>query len=294
VKASDYRKQVEKELSAKPAAKAAPRFRASLTGGGQGAVEARREAVRSAVSKASDLPTAIPALLKTLADPAQPEPVRGSALASLKAASFVATAFKAHRAEFIRTLRGVLKDSGPELRERALEVLAIEKDPEAQELLVKGLKDPSVALVPPATALQFLSYDDHGSFAPTVRKIVAESQDEQVRQEGLRLLATDPKSEKLFQGLLADKEEMSGVRRLSAVALQQMNPAKFERVARAIVDDDSDFDEIRATSLSALTHVRDYAKSRSDAALVAKADELKSGKSGALKSAAAKFLKRIG
>jgi hypothetical protein len=173
-------------------------------------------------------------------------------------------------------------------------VLAIEKDPEAQALLIKGLEDESAALVPPAVALQFLSYDDHGSYAPTVRKLVERTTDEQVRQEGLRLLATDPKSEKMFQGLLADKGEKSGVRRLSAVALQQMNPAKFEKVARAIVDDDDDFDEIRATSLSALTHVREFAKSRSDATLAAKADELKTGSKGALKSAAAQFLKRIG
>ena len=293
MKASTYRAKVEKELAAQPdQARAAAPLRAAALTGQPLDLESRRDLVRQAVGTRADLPTAIPTLIAILADPTQPEPLRGSALASLKAAAFVVTAFAPYRAEFIAALHKLLPEANAELRQRAIEVLAAEKDPEAQALLVKGLQDPSAALVPPAVALQYLSYDDHGSYIPVVRELVRKTDDDQVREEGLRLLASDPESRKLFQDLLADKDEKSAVRRLSAVALQALDPAKFEKAARKIVNDDKDFDEIRATALGALTHVKDYARTRADTDFAAQVGGLQKSASGVLRAAAAQFVKR--
>lgn len=293
MKASKYRDQAEKELAAQPdRARTAAPLRAAALLGNPLDLEERRNLVRDAVGSRADLPAAIPALLAVLADPDQPPPLRGSALASLKAAAFVTTAFAAYRTEFIATLHKILTEANAELRERALEVLVTEQDPKAQALLVKGLQDPSAALVPPVIALQYLGYDDHGGYFPLVRELVKKTDDAEVREEALRLLASDPESRKLFQKLFADKDEKSAVRRLSAVALQALDPAKFEKAARKIVDDDGDYDEIRATALGALTHIEDYAHTRADSEFVARVDGLKSTASGALRSAASQFAKR--
>lgn len=295
MKASDYRASVEKELGAASGdLRETGRLRAAAITGDHLDLEERRDLVRGAVGNRADLPTAIPMLLTILADPKQPEELRGSALASLKGAAFMVNTFAPYRAEFLATLRRCLADAGPELRERLLEVLAIEKDKEALAMLVKGLQDPSKALVPPAVAIQYLGYDDHGGYESVVRDVVAKSDSDDVRQEGLRLLASDPKSCKMFERLFSDKDEKSEIRRLSASALQLLAPDTFEKAARKIVGDDKDYDEIRATALGALTHVRDYARARADPKFIAKVDAVKEAASGFLRDAAAQFMKRSG
>lgn len=295
MKASDYRARVEKELGGESGeVKEAGRLRAAAITGDPLSLDERRDLVRDSIGQRGDLPTAIPALITILADAKQPEELRASALDSLKAAAFVVTAFAPYRAEFLETLHKTLPKAGQALRERALEALAIEKDKDAQALLVKGLQDPAKALVPPAVALQYLGYDDHGGYEAVVRDVVAKSDNDDVRYEGLRLLASDPKSSKLFERLFSDKDEKSEIRRLGAVALQMLAPDTFEKLARRIVADDKDYDEIRATALGALTHVREFARARADPKLVARVDELRSKTRGFLRDAAARFVKRSG
>jgi hypothetical protein len=294
VKADDYLKRMDKELDQKVEA-VKGRFSQLKRAANQAArltLEERRDAVRGAVDKRADLPKTIPALLEILADSSQPEELRGSALASLMAARFIVTAFAPHRAEFIKVARELLPSAGPELRERALEALALEKDPEAQAMLIKGLEDPASALIPAASALQYLAYDDHASYAPAVREIVGSTDDPQLKAAGLRLLASDAGSEKLFRDLMADRDEVSEVRQVSAAALQLVNPEGFEKIARKIVADDGDYDEIRAASLGALAHVKDFVGARTDAKFVATVDDLKTKASGFLERAASQFLKR--
>jgi hypothetical protein len=295
VKASDYRARVEKELGGESGeVREAGRLRAAAITGDPLSLDERRDLVRDSIGQRGDLPTAIPALIGILADAKQPEELRTSALDSLKAAAFVVTAFAPYRAEFLETLHKTLPEAGQALRERALETLAIEKDKDAQALLVKGLRDPSKALVPPAVALQYLGYDDHGGYESVVRDVVAKSDNDDVRYEGLRLLASDPKSCKLFERLFSDKNEKSEIRRLGASALQMLAPDTFEKLARRILADDKDYDEIRATALGALTHVREFARARADPKLVAKVDDLRSKARGFLRDAAAQFVKRSG
>lgn len=295
MKASDYRARVEKELGAGSGeVRKAGRLRAAAITGEPLSLDQRRDLVRDSIGQRGDLPTAIPALLAILADAAQPEALRLAALDSLKAAAFIVTAFAPYRAEFLETLHKILREAGEELRGRALETLAIEKDKDAQALLVKGLRDPAKALVPPAVALQYLGYDDHGGYEEVVRDVVAKSDDDSVRFEGLRLLAGDPKSSPLFERLFSDKNEKSEIRRLGAAALQMLAPDRFEKAARKILADDKDYDEIRATALGALTHVREFARARADPKLVAKVDELRGKARGFLRDAAARFVQRSG
>lgn len=63
-------------------------------------------------------------------------------------------AFESSSGDYRTTLRNVAQDENPELRERALSVLAQLKDGFAQKKLLEGLQNPEKALVPPEKALQ--------------------------------------------------------------------------------------------------------------------------------------------
>ncbi len=209
---------------------------------------------------------------------------------ALGALDFLGPRFAPFRADYKQALREVATDPERELRESALELLAIDKDPYAQELLVRGLKRPKDALVSEAKAIQFLGYDDHAEIIPVVRQVYKRAKGA-AREEALRVLATDPKSEKLFTRLLQDKTEKRSIRRISASGLQSLNPDAFEKTARKIVADETEDIDIRATSLSALAHGREAREKPADPKLVDTVQKLgEKTRSPAMRSSIRRFL----
>lgn len=234
------------------------------------------------------------ATLNVLRNQDEPIEVRLAALQSLQAASFSVVAFESCRADYIAALRKVATDPDPELRQRVLGILAREKDGFVQKKLLEGLKNPTKALVPAEKALQLLSYDIHSEAYSVARKIVENPPNEDAKLEALRLLAADAKSAPVFEKLLRDKNENAEIRQISAAALQALKPERLQSNARAILLDDSDHDDIKATSLTALTQF-------GDAEAVAKDETLKkqvgkiSEKGGAkVKRSARHFMSKYG
>ncbi len=244
-----YRKQYEAELDKDARRKPPPPGRAVTVGSAD-------ESKATAVDEERDLTERVASLVVTLLDRKQPVALRSAALNELSGLAFLGPRFAPFRADYKQALRTLAVDPRKRLRESALELLAMDKDPYARELLVRGLEQADQAIVSDARALQLLGYDDHGDLAPLARRVFRRATGS-TREEALRMLATDPKSEKLFSRLLKDKQEMSNIRRISASGLQSLNPSAFERAARTIVADDSDYKEIRATSLAALAHGRE-------------------------------------
>lgn len=289
---ADYRKRYEAEL-----AKAAPpKARGKKAGRAR---TARKPA--SAATRAKDiaaepldeerLPQRVAELLTTLRDREEPPTVRLAALQALAALDFLGPRFAPFRADYKQALRDGATDRERKLRENALELLAIDKDPYAQELLIGGLKAPKDALVSEAKAIQLLGYDDHAEVMPIVREVYKRAKGV-AREEALRLLATDPQSEKLFDQLLKDKNEKRSVREISASGLQSLNPEAFEKSARKIVADESDYDDIRAVSLSALTHGREARHKRTDPKLIDTVQKVgKKTRSRAMRSSVQRFLR---
>ena len=235
-----------------------------------------------------DLAETFARLVAAASDRGAPVDRRVSALQELAALEFLGPRFSPFKVEYVATLRTLATDRRATVRRSALESLALRKDPEGRALLVRGLEKPAEALVPEAIALQFLSHDDHGEVVPLVRRVYRRSKGA-ARAEALRILANDPESEALLKRLMTDKSEKSGIRRLSASALQHLNPDTFEKAARRIVADDSEFNEIRSTSLTALSQ---RASDRpANAQLVEQVTALhKSARSPALKASSARFL----
>ena len=145
--------------------------------------------LRAAPLDEENLVDRVAELLATLLDRKSPWPCawphcRRSARSTSRAR------FDPFRAEYKEALRQLATDLAAPLRERALERLAIDKDPYAQELLVRGLERPEEALVSEARAIQFLSYDDHAALAPLARKVYKRATGA-AREEAVRALATD-------------------------------------------------------------------------------------------------------
>jgi hypothetical protein len=229
-------------------------------------------------------------LLATLQNREEPVASRTAALKALAALDFLGPRFAPFRARYKDALRDVATDQPHELRAQALELLAIDRDPYAQELLVRGLQEPTNALVPAAQAIQLLGYDDHAEVVPLVREVYKHATGA-TREEALRVLATDPDSEQLFTHLLGDKSEKRSIRQLSASALQSLNPEAFEETAHKIVADDDDYNDIRATALAALTHGREARETPFDPKLVETVQRVgESTRSRSIRSAARRFL----
>ena len=287
----DYRKRYEAELADAAAPTQPGRGRGARAAEERATPAARANAIASVpLDEGEDLAARMPELLATLRDHKEPLRVRMAALQALAALDFLPVRFEPFRADYKQALRDVATDPEAELRESALELLAIDKDPYAQTLLATGLKRPKEALVPEAKAIQFLGYDDHGEYVPLVREVYKRAKGP-AREEALRVLATDPQSERLFARLLRDKSETKSVRRLSASGLQSLNPEAFEKTARKIIADEDEDNDIRAASLAALAYGREAREKPADPKLLEMAQKLgETTRSTALRASARRFL----
>ena len=260
-----------------------------------------RRSVKERTAAAAQSPLAVcesekdfQAMLKVLCDTTEPVKVRLAALQSLQAASFSVLSFEGCRGDYIATLRQVAEDHDPELRQRALGMLMREKDGFAQKKLLEGLRDPDKALLPPEKALQLLSYDVHADAYEAARAIVRKPPNETARREALRLLAADATAAPLFERLLLDKNELREICQIAASALYALRPERMQKHARDILMDRSDYDDIKATSLTALTQLGDETLSQ-DAALMKSVGRFSTGKTPPkYKQTARRFLSKYG
>jgi hypothetical protein len=260
-----------------------------------------KQSVKQRVRAMAETPTAIyenddqlQSALKILRDQSEPIEVRLAALQALQAASFSVVAFESSRADYIAALRAVADDPDEELRQRVLGILAREKDGFAQKKLIDGLKNPEKALLPPEKALQLLSYDLHAEAYPVARAIVKQPPSAVARREALRLLAADATAKPIFEKILLDKAETPELRRISASALQAIAPDTLQKHARAIVLDDSDADEMHATSLTAISEFGDASTLAADTKLKQQVTRMRAAPSTRVKQGAKRFLSKYG
>lgn len=281
--------------ASKKAAKASPK---RSTRAAMAVATNSRKATAERVKALVDAPQAIiesdentQALLAVVRNTEEPVEVRLAAINALATAAFAVATFEPYRNDYIATLQEVAEDPNPEIRETALGLLAGEKNKFAQKKLLEGLKNPAKALVPPEKALQLLSYDVHTEAYAVARDIVSNPPNELAKQEALRLLAADPKSTKLFEGLLRDKAETREVRQVSASALNALSPDKLEDHAKDMLLDDSEYEDIQATSLTALRQFADQEELDKDEALLKSVRRMSAtAKSAKYKKSAKEFL----
>ncbi len=297
-KAAKRRAKTAKASAARPA-KAAARPQKRSTRAAMAVATSASKTVQQRVTAFDEVPLAVcetdenlQKTLTVLRDTGEPIEVRLAALQSLQAASFSVVAFEDCRGDYIAALRKVATDPNPELRQRALGVLAREKDGFAQKKLLEGLRQPDKALVPPEKALQLLSYDIHGEAYTAAREIAKAPPSPAAKHQALRLLAADAASAPMFEKVLLDKEELRENRQIAASALHALKPDMLQARAREIVLDTGDYPEIQATSLTALTQFGDEAALAGDQSLLERVQGMKGTAPAKVKQSARQFLKR--
>jgi hypothetical protein len=258
--------------------------------------EQLRSAALRVISRAVEgQPELIDTLVEVLLDTSRPEAVRLEVLDVLQQISFRMVAFPAKRPDYLAALRSLVDDRSAELRRRAIGILAREKDEYVQRRLIEGLESGSEALVPTEKAIQYLGYDIHAEYFPLLRQIAEKPPTPEARAEAVRLLAADPSSAGLLVTILSNKNESPDVRRLSAIGLQSADPGQFQEHARRIVLDDDEDDQLRATSITALTHFADPEALSRDDELTGRIAQLRAESSSPqVKQATAGYLSRHG
>ena len=220
----------------------------------QGEISSAASAKAASEAASADSQVNWQGALQVLLDRNAETKMRREALQVLAAGRFVGIDFAPFKPRFQDALRQIAADSsaGPALRQAALGALVNMKAVTARTLLSQGLRQPTLAAVPPAVALEMLSLDDHASAAGLAREALASSKEAAVRQQAVRILGGDPSAKDQLRGSLNDKDEFREVRRASAVALRSLEPAAFKSAAEAILADPGDFPDIKATVKGAL------------------------------------------
>lgn len=273
----------------------------SGTAGALSIASSSRKTVTERVAALAQAPLAVcesdknlQSVLSLLRNKDEPIDVRLAALQAIQAASFSVVTFESCRSDYVAALREVAKDPDPELRQRALGILAREKDGFAQKKLLEGLQNPEKALVPPEKALQLLGYDVHSEAYPLARAIVRKPPNPTARREALRLLAADASSASVFEKILLDKSEPQDIRQISAAALHALKPEKLQAHAREMLLDASEHDDIQATFLTALTQFGHAPSIANDEALRKRVESLSDKAPNEVKQTARQFLFKYG
>lgn len=232
-------------------------------------------------------------VLDVLRDTSEPLEVRMAALQTIQAESFSNPNFKSCRPDYLAVLRALASDPDPEIRQRVLGILAREQDGFAQQMLLEGLKEPEKALLPPEKALQLLSYDIHSEAYPVARQIVRNPPNATAKREALRMLAADAASAPMFEEILRSKDEDPDIRQLSASALHTLAPAKLQAHAREMALDANENEQVRATSLAAITQFGQQEDLAKDSVLLESVNQLASEKTASdLKQVSQRFLSK--
>ncbi|MEX2697074.1 hypothetical protein [Rhizobium mongolense] len=203
------------------------------------------------------------ALLGMLGDTILETPVRMAAFSQLGAAEFRSARFAPFHADYIALLRRLAVDTDKQIRQAALERLALTNDAEAQKLLREGLQKVRKPLVPDAKAVQLLAADDHSGALQIFRELAVSGKGK-TREQALRALAADKQSVPLFQEIATNKDEAGPLREIAVVNLKGTAPASFAEVARRVALDPDNSDRLRATAVSALAHAQGTGQTVSD------------------------------
>ena len=216
-------------------------------------IQIRLHALNGITSSIFDHEDHLKMLLGVLRDDNENTGLRINIIGLLKTISFGQASRLDQAPDIKDAIKAVLKSEEDELRREAMHFLAPMKDEYLQRLLQEGLEDSSKALVSPEEAIQLLGYDFHADYYQKLRDIVLNPPSLEAKREAVRHLATDANSKDLLTNLLRDKNEDRIVRHLSIYGLHGMNTDDFENQAKAMVQDEDEYEDLKATYLTALS-----------------------------------------
>ncbi len=254
--------------------------------------ELRSLAINKSGAAIRDEDAYITSLLQILGNSKENVSLRLDALLTLKEMNISSRTFKARTADFLNTLRGIIRDSSQKIRVEALTALALQKDFVAREALKDGLENPDKALVKPEKAIQLLGFDIHTDIFPLLKNIVNNPPNEESKLEAIQILGADANSSDLLSELLSDSTQSSDVRVAAALSLQSARFSAFNSQAKKIIADKAEDTRLQAIILNGLTLNAGLKEIREDKELADLASGLvKEGSRSSLQISAQRFLR---
>jgi hypothetical protein len=256
----------------------------------------REQVLRKSISAIGANAEYVGICLDILADKDEPAALRKAVLTALKALSFSSRTFVSLRSQYMATLRSLLDETDTSLREMVAEELAQHKDAFVQQRLLDGLTNREPPIVSQAKAIQLLSYDIHAGHYPIVRQILRNpASDEVTKVEAIHSLANDLESKELLIDLMLDKDQVKEIRMTSAVALQTIHPSDFIQLAKPLVLDETEYNDIRLVALNSLMQHQDKNALAADLEFSRKMSELSTvAKSPEVRQLSRRFLQSAG
>lgn len=246
----------------------------------------RSAAIRALSGETSNDNDFIEGLLSLLGDSDEPGFMRKAALDVLQQSTFHSALFQAMRSEYMASLRPLVDDTDEALRHQAIEILAYEKDEYVQSRLVEEIRERSNSLIGITAAIQLLSSDLHAENADILIEIVNDPPSRSAKVAAIQAVAADSSSKELLIRILRDKDEDREVRHAVATSLCIVAPAEFEELAKEIIYDDDEFEDLQALALTALNHCADMELLYEDSQFQTRVNQLtEKATSGVLKQA---------
>lgn len=234
----------------------------------------RAAALRGLVHELEKSEQLIDEVIAMIKDETLPPVLRLAALTVAQINTFSSPLFEAKMPAYTNALRSVIDDKDKALRETATEYLALNSDEYVQRRLIEGLNNPQKEIVKPEVAVQLLSYDLHADHFPILRKLAENPPNARTKKEALRNLAADANSQDLLKKTLEDKTEDPETRHVCAVALQSLQPEALKPIAKDLILDENENEELKAALLNTLMHVEDKRELDNDTEFEEKLDKM--------------------
>lgn len=238
--------------------------------------EIRAAAILGLVSFAAGNEEFINELLDLLNNESIPSKMKDTALSVLQGSTFGSPILDSKRPEYNNALRNLVESDCPQnIKSRAAEYLAIDKDQYIQSKLLDGLENPKDAFIKPEVAIQLLSYDLHSDAYPVLRKIAEDPPNKRAKKEAIRSLSADPESAGLLQKVLEDKDEDKETRHVAATGLQAIEPELLKNSLKEILTDKNENEELRVALLNTLNYTENTENIDNDEDFQSKLEGLK-------------------
>lgn len=260
MKAKDYRRQLESELSQETESDVASlgldELRSLLSDTSE-STERRTWAVEQCEpTSEAEFDDLVSLCLATLDNEKELVTIRKAALGKLKFLTFMSTSFYQHSGIFREVLQRLALSKSSTLRYLALEYLSHEHDGFATDLLLAGLRGEEALPVSEEAAIRFVGEDEHSEAASLIRSRFDHLTTMRAKLEAAQALSSDPTSAQMLADVVVVKSNPASLRQACLSSVQNSDPERFQAIAQQLVLDEEESNGIRAAALSGLAAKR--------------------------------------
>jgi HEAT repeat protein len=156
----------------------------------------------------------------------------------------------------VEPYKKMIRDPDPRFRTFALSKLVLNGDPEAQQLLIRGLEDQQSQLLEPPLAIEILALSPKKEFYPVAYKILQETRDEPTRLAALETLGPYREARQKIVSISRDSTEKDEFRIAALMALYSGDKENIVTYVAPILQDRSASARLQSLGIQMATDVR--------------------------------------